>query len=297
MIVINLKGGLGNQMFQYALAYCMAKENNISVACDLRYLKERKGKKNYVDRDYELEKFGIIAIKPSNSKLLYMGMLFGNYRVRYLLGKIFDRIGICVLSERNTFFEERIVKKKVKNIYVDGYWQSEQYFEKYKQDIVNLFKVNETIERMDVIELIKEIKGSLNNVCLNVRRGDFVGSKNHDVITMEYYQRAIKILTDKVGRDISIYIFSDDPEWCSKNLKELSSKIKIVGHEFSGNSFSTYFYLMTQFTLFIIPNSTFAWWAAWLADSKNKVVIAPKIWSNDQKVEVADIVPKTWLAI
>ena len=297
MIVINLKGGLGNQMFQYALAYCKAKENNTSIACDLRYLKERKGEKNYVDRDYELEKFGIIPVKPSNIKLLRMGMFFGNYKLRYLLGKILDRVGICVLSERNISFEDRVARKKVKNIYIDGYWQSEHYFKNYKEDIKKIYKINEAIDREDITELCKEIKGSKNNVCLNVRRGDFVGSKKHDVITTEFYKRALKILQEKVLGDLSIYIFSDDPQWCSKNLKELSPKVKIIGHEFSGNSFSTYFYLMTQFTLFIIPNSTFAWWAAWLADSENKIVIAPKIWSQDQGVEVAEIVPKTWLTI
>ena len=293
MIIVNLKGGLGNQMFQYALAYSLAKKNKTQIAIDLRYLNERKGQKNYVNRDYDLGIFGIPAMEASKSDLLKVGMVFGNYRVRYLLGKVFDLFGLRVLSERTAAYEDRVLNKESNYLYLDGYWQSEKYFLNHEKEIKKLFSFNNSNFDEKVKELCGKIVKDKYAVCLNVRRGDFVGSKIHDVVNLSYYENAIKILKEKFNENLNFYIFSDDPDWCKKNLSNISDNVEIIGHEFAGQSFSAYLYLMTNFKKYIIPNSTFAWWAAWLANSEEKYIIAPKIWSNHLKNNPS-ILPKDW---
>lgn len=192
MIIINIKGGLGNQMFQYALAYCIAKKNNTSIACDLRYLKERKGEKNYVIRNFDLGIFDIASNEPLMKDLLKSGMLFGNYKMRYLLAKVYDRLGFYVISERGPNFEARVLNIKKKNIYLDGYWQSEKYFFNNESNIRKLYTFDVSKFSKKTIQFAEKISLDSNAICINVRRRDFIGSKNHDVTDIDYYKRSLE---------------------------------------------------------------------------------------------------------
>ncbi len=296
MIIVNIKGGLGNQMFQYALAHCIAKKNNTTIACDLRYLNERKGEKNYVIRNFDLGIFGIAPNEPSKLTLLKSGMLFGGYKARYLLAKIFDKLGFFVISERGPDFEARVLDKNSKNIYLDGYWQSEKYFIANESDIKKLFTFDKSKFPKKITQLAEKIASDGKAVCINVRRGDFIGSKNHEVTGIGYFIKAVDHIKKTID-DPNIYIFSDDVEWCELNLANLFNNVIVVGHEYAGKSFDSYLYLMTQFSGYIIPNSTFAWWAAWLSRKPNKKVIVPKLWSGLDNLNNADIVPDSWIRV
>jgi hypothetical protein len=296
MIIVNIKGGLGNQMFQYALAHCIAKEKNTLVTCDLRYLNERKGEKNYVIRNFDLGIFGIASKEPSKMALLRVGMLFGGYKARYLLGKALDRLGFLVISERHSSFDSRVFKRNSSEIYLDGYWQTEKYFKNHESEIRNLYRIDTSNFSEITIALAEKILSDQNAVCINVRRGDFIGSKNHDVTGIEYFEKALNRIRKNISEP-NVYIFSDDVEWCDKKLSKISNNVIIVGHEYAGKYFEEYLYLMTLFEYYIIPNSTFAWWAAWLCARAQKIVIAPKTWSGLDHLNNLDIVPNSWIRI
>ena len=119
MIIVNIKDGLGNQMFQYATGYVLAKKINTSVICDTRYLIEKKKNppKDYVIREFDLDIFGIKASKIETFKLLPTFQFFKNYIVRHNVTKLLDKFNQNVLMERSRKIDLRIIKNKRKNLY------------------------------------------------------------------------------------------------------------------------------------------------------------------------------------
>ena len=118
------------------------------------------------------------------------------------------------------------------------------------------------------IQFINKINKE-DSVCLNVRRTDHIiyDKKEFDVIDFAYYKKAINYFKLKLGANVKFYVFSDDLKWCKKIFKNIKNVI-IVDHSYSGKKFYNYLYLMKNFKYFIIPNSTFAWWGAWLSTKK-----------------------------
>ena len=297
MIIVNLKGGLGNQMFQYALGYVLAKKKNCNLFCDIRlqeFYKKNPPPRN-VPREIDLDIFGIKVKQPSNWNLLKVLQNFSNYRIRKYIIFIIDLFGILALRERKRFFEKRVFDNQSINLYLDGYWQSEKYFIDYKKDILKIFNFSNLKNESKNVSFFKSI--NLNNcVCLNVRRLDFLNNPEHNTVDINYYKNAIDLMEKKISGELNYYIFSDDIDWCEKNFKFLKKKF-IVDHSFAGKKFINYLYLMTNFKFYIIPNSTFAWWGAWLSQIEKKIVIAPKKWSGLHDNDKIDIVPNNWIKL
>ncbi len=297
MIIVNIKDGLGNQMFQYAAGYILAKKLNIPVICDIRYLKEKKinPPKNYVLRDFDLD---IFNIKPNNINfiaLLYTLQFFRSYILRHNVTKIIDKFNFHVLMERSRKVDLRIINNKKKTLYIDGYWQSEEYFKDYRDDILKLYNFDDVKNKEENI-VFKNKLNLEHDVCLNVRRTDHLNSKELNAVTTEYYKNAIEYFKEKFKKPINFFVFSDDLEWCRENFGN-SENFIFVGHENAGKKFKNYLYLMSCFKNFIIPNSTYAWWAAWLSNFDKKIVLAPKNWSGLINESEIDTVPKSWIRI
>jgi len=295
MVIVNLKGGLGNQMFQYAFAYRMAKERKTDLYVDLRYLAERRSGAGYAVRDYNLNIFGIEPKLPTKTQLMRVGMRFGDLKMRFVIGKALDRLGAAVIAERSYSFDKRVFGRDSNAIYLDGYWQSEKYFDMCADDIARIFAFDTSTFKEDTLRLAEIIKAE-HAVCVHVRRGDFVGSKNCDVVGLDYYTKALDVIRKAHGDSFKVYVFSDDIEWCRVNMK-IWPNLQVVGGEREGDRFAEDMYLMTQCSAFVIPNSTFSWWAAWLSRARNKLVIAPKVWSGLEKLNPLDIVPEKWIRI
>ena len=103
-------------------------------------------------------------------------------------------------------------------------------------------------------------------------------------------------ITDVIGNNIDIYIFSDDLDWCKENLNFLKNK-HFIEHDLADKKFYNYLYLMSKFKNFIIPNSSFAWWAAWLSQQENKTIVVPENWSGLVNQKFIDIIPSDWIKI
>ncbi len=249
MIIVKLRGGLGNQMFQYAFGKKLALEKGAPLKLDLSWFSSSGALKP--KREYDL---GIFSIKPE-------------------IASKFD-----------------IIKAKLFHRYFAGFWQSEKYFKSIEAQIRTDFSFARPVS-----ENSREIHSAITrseSVCLHVRRSDFV---DHGMcIGIPYYEQAMKKMLSLVPQG-KFFIFSDDIEWCRSNLNFLpqatfveNSPAKSAGVELQ---------LMAECKHFIIPNSTFAWWAAWLGTHKGKIVIAPATWLLSAETASYDTVPDAWIRI
>ena len=273
MISVKLMGGLGNQMFQYAFAKNLSLICNVELELDLSFLNRRDLGQNFTYRNYDLDVFNIhesTTLKEKNYNKIeepyfHFSIDFYNYI-------------------KNTL-------RSGKSILLEGYWQSPKYFRESENAIRESFQFADKItEDINFLELIKKIKNS-NSVMVNIRRTDYLNNDFHGVMGSEYVNSAKEIIKAKVN-DPKYFIFSDDINWCEDNLKDEFSEI--INHKFSGFKFSKYLQLMILCNHFIIPNSTFAWWSAYLNDNHNKCVVAPKKWFNRENINTSDIYLKNW---
>jgi len=187
-----------------------------------------------------------------------------------------------------------LIQSKSEILYLDGYWQSEVYFKDFREDIIKIFNFDDLIDKDKNISLLKKID-FLNDVCVNVRRTDHLTSKELNVISPEYYEKGMNFFL-KNNTKRKYYIFSDDIEWCRKKYRN-HEKFEIIEHEYAGKKFKNYLYLMSKFKNFIIPNSTFAWWGAWLSIQQNKIIVAPEKWSGIVPENEIDTVLNDWVRI
>ena len=248
--IIEFCGGLGNQMFIYALYKKLSLK--FPVKADLTFYENNK-----LNRVFELEKRFDIKVDVATKEEIFKA------KDNLPLKKYRKRLG---LIKRNNIIEN-IFKYNKKLFdsnynYYSGYWQDERYFEDIK-DIIKKsfkFKCNENI-------IFKR-----KSVSILVRRKDFLTDKLLcDIANLEYFEKAIKTIKVKINNPV-FYIFSDDLEWCKKNLK-LEDE-----HYFIDTKNGMY--LMSQCENNIIANSTFSWWSAWLNKNEDKIVICPKKYYN-----------------
>ncbi len=297
MIIINLKGGLGNQMFQYALGHILSLKKKVPLCLDLRLMEEHKIKPSprNVPRDFDLDIFDIKKNEVKNVDLIKTLHFFKSYRLRKYTSIILDKLKLFAFYEKDRVYNFRIFNNNFKNIYLDGLWQSENYFKDYREEILNLYNFNKISNKKKNIEFLKKIDFS-KSVCLNVRRTDFINNPEHNVVTTKYYINAISKLENLIGKNLNFFIFSDDLDWCKKNFDFIEKKF-FVEHEYAGHKFYDYLYLMTCFKNYIIPNSSFAWWAAWMSKQNNKIVMTPEKWSGLVDESLIEIVPSNWVRV
>ena len=297
MIIVNLKGGLGNQMFQYATGYCLSKRNNTNIVFDTRLMEDYKinPPPRNPPRNFDLDIFGIKEKIATNKDLLKVLQIPKNYKIRKLISSILNFFNAFVYVEKNRLLDERIIKCKKKNLYLDGHWQVEDYFKDCRCELLKIFNFDGLKNIETNLNFIKRVS-PINSICVNVRRTDFINNPEHNVVDIEYYKKAINKFKELKGNDLEIFIFSDDLNWCKKEFS-FFKKTNYIEHNHAGNKFYNYLYLMSNFTNFIIPNSSFAWWAAWLSQKSNKTIIAPHKWSGLVPENMYEIVPKNWIKI
>lgn len=265
MIITKIIGGLGNQMFQYAIARSIAEERKDAFLLDISYFK------NYtLHNGYRLDQFNITE---NIASLEEIKKLKGS---ESLLSKICRHYGI----ERRTYYKEKeytIFDNSVfekDDIYLDGYWQNEKYFRNIRNILLKEFNnKNELSKEIDGV--LKKIKKH-NSVSIHIRRGDYLNSPDVGVLDIDYYKRAVKYINDNVDSP-RFFVFSDDLGWC-KNQFNFIENIYYVSE---GTSEIDDFFMMKSCKHNIIANSTFSWWAAWLNDYHHKFVISPVIWMKD----------------
>ena len=253
----HLQGGLGNYLFQIAAAYGISKRDNKKLTIDI----------------------SDISIVHSPLELYYNNIL---------RNVTFDNVSEFefIHNSHNTPISFIDIPKVVGNIKLDGYYQNEKYFKQYRNEILELFKIDD--DTSDYLSK-KYSTVSFENTCsIHVRRGNYVDRQHfHPLQTIDYYKQAISI----IGEKNLFLVFSDDIEWCKSNLNFIENKIFI-----SVNLDYQDLYLMSLCNHNIIANSSFSWWGAWLNTHNDKKIIYPSSWFNNGP-DSSQIGGENWIKI
>jgi len=290
MIIMRIKGGLGNQMFQYALGCKLSLEHNSDLKLDLSWFEGQK------KRVFELDQFNI-NVKIADNDYIRELIPFSSHRVvrgfsRHIQKWLPAAERLVYMESKPGFFDPQVVEIKG-NKYLDGYWQSEKYFKNVENQIRARFTLNQPLSNDDM-ELAKEMAGNRNSVGVHIRRRDYVTDhwimRSHYICTPDYYLETMQFINDQLNGNAFFYVFSDDPEWCQTGLKN-ASQYRIVSTRTRSNV--NELILMSNCRHAIISNSSFGWWAAWLIDNPEKIVISPKKWFYNHAAP--DIPAEHWI--
>ena len=294
MVIIQLAGGLGNQMFQYAL-YLQLKDLGREVKID-----DVSGFVQDAQREPALAPFGITYERPAKRELQKMldSSMLPWHRVRR---KLFGR-------QKKSYFEEsKLFIPEVLNwddIYLEGYWQSEKYFWKNGDQLRRVYDTNKLVQYLlqkGVWE--RSIEGQksaaqyamgINNTCsasVHVRRGDYLTPENQalfgGICTEAYYIEGMRLMRERYP-GCSFYLFCNDKDWARENFAG-QEDVTLVDLPGSGEGFMNQeidldyaeFVLMSRCKHHILANSSFSWWASYLNPDPDAFVLAPERWLNN----------------
>ncbi len=290
MIVTQLNGGLGNQMFQYAIAKKLALKFSTDVVLDAAVFETDKLRK------YSLTQFNFQQRLITSDERAVFGLAEGK-GVLKLYYKIIKRIvQPVVLHEKQFNFDPDVFRSAKKYTYLYGYWQTEKYFSDIRDILIHDFTLIQPLVNEN-IALARHII-HVNSVSLHIRRGDYVTdlktAKVHGVCSLDYYHKGIEYIFQKT-QNLTIFLFSDDIGWAKENFKTQHEVIFVDSNSTPHEDLR----LMSLCKHNIIANSSFSWWGAWLNKNLNKVVIAPIRWFADEKAnqETNTLIPETWVRI
>ncbi len=300
MIITKLKGGIGNQMFQYATGFALALKNKTEHKIDISGYDKNSSD---TPRKFSLNIFNITSpIALSEEIIVAKSNTVWSKFDSFIKQKIFRKY---YLDFHPDLFKK--ISTKIKNgqdFYLDGNLQSEKNFIEFSKQIIKEFTFKKEFFSEKVNQLAEVIQKE-NTVSIHIRRGDYVNDKKtnqyHGTCPIEYYKKAVKLIEAKIVQQknntrnqITFYIFTDDEKWVTENFTFVPNYINI-----SKNHFKDYedLFLMSQCQHQIIANSSFSWWGAWLNKNSDKIVIAPENWVNKKPNPHPNIIPETWTKI
>lgn len=248
-IVARLGGGIGNQMFCYANGLALARF--FGAALELRYGPHERG--------YALEPYGI-ELTPECEDVCYT---FNDLHGFLPGGEVKVR--------------DAIIASRAARVRVEGYYQNERYFENVAGEVRRRFQVR---PRLPVPCCDK------TPVCLQVRRGDYVGNAKFDLCTEQYYRDGMAIVNTFVENPLW-FVVSDDLDWCRQWFAGCDGVV-VPERQTAVEAMQT----MQACKALVISNSSFGWWGAWLSEAS--LVVAPEPWLGDQHW---DCVPPRWIRL
>lgn len=264
MPIIKIKGGLGNQMFQYAYGRQLQLKKHKKVVFDTSFFEENT---KDTSRLFLLDKFNINLSDFRNIKRNKIQLFLNKYKDKILL---------------------RLIKDY-------SFYQKEKYFIDIQKHILKEFTLKDELsqEAKTIRERIIQVS---NSVSIHIRRGDYINNKkynkHHGVCGIDYYKNAINYIKQRIQNPI-FFIFSDDITWVRQNFL-IENAIYV-----SNANIKDYeeLYLMSLCKNNIIANSTFSWWGAYLNKNENKIVIAPIKWTTKKTSRELDILPSGWVIV
>jgi hypothetical protein len=277
MIYVRLTDGLGNQMFQYAAARALAERHGTWVSVDVSSYRDPR---NW--RHYRLWRFPKLRLRPLPAQYPVQG-LERLRRPRNALTHVMTGLG----------FDPQVTRLP-DGTHLQGYFASEQYFADSADLVRSLFDLSLFLAPGDVAQVETLAKGR-PLVSVHVRRGDYVGNPMFDIGGLElFYREALRRILGAT-EDACILVFSDDPAWCAgwRVVRDFGANVM------SGPARSAFqdLALMASCRHHVIPNSTFAWWAAWLAADPLKTVYLPRQWLSQWTTQECGLSVPGWIEV
>ncbi len=289
MIITRLTGGLGNQMFQYAFGRQLAESHRTELKLDLGFYSNPKW--NIPVRTYDLDIFNIREALATEDETTRLAKRVRNDLTDRAFNRLFGTKSSHIREPHFHFSQAALDLPD--NIYISGYWQSEKYFVGVSDLLRREFTFRD--EPSESAAAILTRIQSTNSVCVHVRRGDFLVNPLNGLYGVEYYKKGEEIVSLEVV-DPVFYVFSNDMDWCQANLK-FDAPTVFVSDDFGERKFRDDLRLMSACKHFIIANSSFSWWAVWLAANNERLVVSPTEWFADPALDTKDLFPKSWIRI
>lgn len=277
---MRLIGGLGNQLFQYAFGRALAAHLGVELALDWSGYRWRDSRRR--------------ALQPFPVKMAPLSRTQVPLARRSRFGRWLGGNPLTLTVESGFAFDPAMLRLP-DGVYVEGFFQSEQYFASIADTIRSELALPEQRDGRGR-STMEEIRSTPNAVSLHVRRGDYVThertSQAFGTCSVEYYARAADHVAAVAGAPPTLFVFSDDMEWAAANLR-LPYLTRFVA---GGNTRSPHedLWLMSRCRHHIIANSSFSWWGAWLDPSREKVVVAPAVWFAGGGIDESTLVPREW---
>jgi Glycosyl transferase family 11 len=292
-IVVRISGGIGNQLFGYAAARRLAVVNGAELV-----IEDKSGFVRDFDyaRCYQLDHFSIPCRKATPTERLEP---FARIR-RYLKRAAARRRPFgerSYIQQRGAAFEPRLLQVKVRGtLYLEGYWQSEDYFKDIEATIRDDLRIAPLADPLNAA-MATRIAGT-SSVAVHVRFFDSPGERGVNNAPAEYYARAVATMESLVPA-AHYFVFSDQPDAARALVPLPDGRVTIVSHNRGDAGAHADLWLMTRAANFIIANSTFSWWGAWLAPGGAKTVIAPGFVMQEGKMwwGFDRLLPDAWIKV
>lgn len=285
MIITQITGGLGNQLFQYAAGYAIARKVDTSLHLHF-FLHESDTKR-----------------KPAIAELLtdlnWIGQeAVGKYIPNNTMARVWQRM---LPFSKKTFYKEahfhfdEQIRCITDNTYLKGFWQSEKYFMEYAEEIK--MKLTSAISKIEMAPALVEKINTQPSISVHVRKGDYVKPPYltyYHQLPNEYYKKGIQQILSTVP-NANIFVFTDDVEWVKQHF-DIGYEFEIVSGTYSFSVFDD-MKAMIECDHHVIANSSFSWWTAWLSKGENKKVVAPAKWFNEGPADTQDLIPLSWIRV
>ena len=290
MKIVKILGGLGNQMFQFALYKSLQQRFPeervlIDLHCFNGYKKHRGFEIGKVfEADYEAANWFEVA------RIAYPYPNFQTWRISSRLLPVRK----TMLKEKPDFTFEPTALTRTQSTYYDGYWQHEDYFKDVRDVILKTFNFPVFTDERN-LQAAERLQNS-NSIAIHVRRGDYTHDKLfHDICGLSYYERAISRMRQTTDCEL-FCVFSDDMAWSRQHIAPLLEGRPVIYADWNRGADTVQdIHLMSLCRHFVIANSTFSWWGAWLNQNPEKQVIAPQKWLHIPNTQSP--VPDTWTRI
>lgn len=273
MILVGLSGGLGNQMFQYAAGFALSQRLRVGMQLETSWFAHDFATTDSTPREVELDRLRT-AVRDETFSPPPTGRLSAG---RALLS------GRRIIAEADyspdRFTRIRSSQHGKRVLHLLGYWQDAQYFRGAEATLREQFRLSTALTPVE--KSVRDLIGAHPCIGVHVRRGDYVHhartNAHHGVPSTEYYERSVQTLAR--GRGVSrVFVFSDDPAWCKSSLAFGDLKVSVIDQGFSA---AVEMRLLSECSHHVLSNSSFSFWAAWLAQTPGQRVIAPRAWFAD----------------
>ena len=302
MITVSLFGGLGNQMFQYAAGKALAERHGVELALDLSGFR--------VDRlrSFLLDRLRVPEVMPEHDESSASGEAAGYFfraRRRERINRVTALIGLPKLrSSPNSYREphfhfDHAFESLGPNTELFGYFQSERYFSSIADEIRRHFEPREPLGTEARVTADKIAQSGLP-VSVHVRRGDYVQASTaavHGILDEDYYRKALAEIEDRVGHSPDLFVFSDDRDAAAQVLNSIPPT-RVTYVQGDPNRPWEDMALIARCRHHVLANSSFSWCGAWLNQSHDKIVIAPRLWFTQRGLltrDTRDLYPSGWV--